>query len=493
MSKPIVWTIAGSDSGGGAGIQADLHTFQALGAHGCSVIAAITAQNSRVVQQIEYCSPEMITAQIQALMADMPPRAIKLGMLGSITAMQAVLPALERFPNAVICDPVLHASVGQSLHEGDTRKFLLHYFLPQVTLLTPNIPEAEWLLGRRIKTTRDMEKAARELLKMGPKAVFIKGGHATNKKVSQDFWTDGHSAFWLTNKRLTTPHRHGTGCTLSSAIAACLALNYSMPDALVIAKAYVNQGLRLAEPVGHGNGHVAHGAWPSEQQDFPWLTEDPDLALENFSFPQCGTERLGFYPIVDSIDWVKRLLDNNVKTLQVRIKDRPIEEELKTCITLAKNAGARLFVNDAWEIALKYGAFGVHLGQEDIASLTKADFQKLAEAGICLGISTHSYAEIARAHALKPSYIAIGPIYHTTTKKVAAPPQGLDNLQRYCSMLKYPIVAIGGINLQNLPHVFNTGIDGIAVISAITSAADPDAEMRKWQEFFNGKRSHANE
>jgi len=484
MSKPIVWTIAGSDSGGGAGIQADLHTFQTLGVHGCSVIAALTAQNTIAVQQIEFVSKEMIAAQVRALMADLPPRAIKMGMLGSLTTLQTLLPFLDKIAAPIIYDPVLFASAGDSLHEEDIRDYLLQHFLPRVTLLTPNVPEAEWLLGKPLLTNDDIEKAACELLQFGPNAVLIKGGHAPSQEdVSQDFWTDGKERAWLSSKRMLPAHRHGGGCTLSSAITACLALDYPLIDALVIAKAYVNQGLRLAHPVGKGPGAIAHSGWPMQQIDFPQVSASHDLL--HTQFPSCGPEPLGFYPIVENAAWVEKLVRQGVKTIQLRIKNvsaEKLEQELKNSIQIAKEYAARLFINDNWQLAIKFGAYGLHIGQEDLLTV---DVTALQKAGLRLGISTHSYSEIARALAVHPSYIAIGPIFHTTTKEVPFAPQGLLKLKRYCDMLNYPVVAIGGIAWEHLNDVLQTGVDGVAVISAITRAQLPDAEIKRWVDYFN--------
>ncbi|MHB1947263.1 MAG: thiamine phosphate synthase [Gammaproteobacteria bacterium] len=484
MSKPICWTIAGSDSGGGAGIQADLHTFQALGVHGCSVIAALTAQNSVAVQQIEFVSKDMINAQVLALISDLPPRAIKMGMLGSLTTLQTLLPFLDKISAPIIYDPVLYASTGDHLHDEDIRDYLLRHFLSRVTLLTPNVMEAQWLLGKSILTNDDIEKAAHELLQFGPSAVLIKGGHAPSQKdFCQDFWTNGKEQAWLSSTRILSTHRHGGGCTLSSAITACLALDYPLIDALVIAKAYVNQGLRLAHPIGKGPGAIAHQDWPTQQNDFPQMSQS--YHLFHTQFPSCGPEPLGFYPIVDNAAWVERLVRQGVKTIQLRIKNispDKVEQELKISIKLATKYNVRLFINDYWQLAIKLGAYGVHLGQEDLLT---ADLSALQKAGLRLGISTHSYSEIARAHAVRPSYIAIGPIYPTTTKKMPFAPQGLLNLKRYCNTLNYPIVAIGGISRESLHDVLQTGVDGVAVISAITSAAHPDTEIKRWVDYFN--------
>jgi len=484
MHKPITWTIAGSDSSGGAGIQADLHAFQALGVHGCSVIAALTAQNSLQVSQVEFVSTSMVSAQIEALLRDMPPQAIKLGMLGSLTTLKAIIPVLQKISVPVVCDPVLFASAGDALYEGDIRDQLIQNLFPCVTLLTPNVPEAEWLLKRQLISNTDMVEAAHSLLAYGPKAILLKGGHARSQSTyAQDYFTDGKNSFWLNSKRLGTVHKHGSGCTLASAITAGLAQHYDIKDALVIAKAYVNQGLHLSQPIGQGPGPVAHHRWPTRADCLPWKTinsSDQEPAV----FPPCINESFGFYPIVDSAAWVARCLAQGVKTLQIRIKETPekqIYQELKTAIHLASQYQAQLFINDHWRIALDLGAYGVHLGQED---LTEANCEALLKAGLRLGVSAHSYSELARAHALRPSYIAIGPIYETTTKKLAYEPQGLAKLNAYRQLLDYPVVAIGGINWQRLPEVWQTKVNGVCVISAITQAEDPDNEIRRWLNFF---------
>ncbi len=480
--QPIAWTIAGSDSGGGAGIQADLHTFHALGVHGCSVIAALTAQNSQAVQRIEFCSPAMITAQITALADDLPPGAIKLGMVGSLETLKTILPLLRQFSVPIIYDPVITASSGATLHQGELREFLLQHFLPQVTLLTPNIAEAEWLLAKKIINNDDMTAAAQELYSYGVKAVLLKGGHALGQKNNcQDFFYDGLTATWLTSDRQTTLHNHGSGCTLASAIAACLALDYSLIDACVIAKMYVNQGLRLAIQMGKGVGHVAHAGWPTVQSDLPWLTTSHSFERNLFKFATVGQDALGIYPIVDNFEWLERFIKKNVSTIQLRIKDKidnDFHSQLKKAIVLAKQYNTRLFVNDDWRTAIELGAYGVHLGQEDLLT---ADCAAIANAGLRLGISTHSYAEIARAHAYRPSYMAVGAIFHTTTKQLPTAPQGVDNLRRYCQLLDYPVVAIGGIQWEHLPALCEAGANGIAVISAMMKADDPEVELDRWK------------
>lgn len=190
------------------------------------------------------------------------------------------------------------------------------------------------------------------------------------------------------------------------------------------------------------------------------------------SFPATAP-RLGLYPVVDSVEWIERLLSAGVRTIQLRIKDRSsidVEPAIVAAIALGKKYAARLFINDYWQLAIEHQAYGVHLGQED---LEVADLQAIQQAGLRLGISTHDDAELDRALALRPSYIALGHIFPTQTKAMPSAPQGISELQRHLARLgEIPTVAIGGISLARAPEVLATGVGSIAVVSAITQAAD---------------------
>ncbi|RJT34192.1 thiamine phosphate synthase [Rahnella woolbedingensis] len=183
---------------------------------------------------------------------------------------------------------------------------------------------------------------------------------------------------------------------------------------------------------------------------------------------------LGLYPVVDTVEWIARLLDAGVKTLQLRVKDLPdedVEPAIIEAIALGKKYQARLFINDYWRLAVKHQAYGVHLGQED---LDTADLEAIRQAGLRLGVSTHDDTEIARAVAVDPSYIALGHIFPTQTKDMPSSPQGLEELTRHIKQLdgSYPTVAIGGISIDRAPSVLDCGVGSIAVVSAITQAAD---------------------
>ncbi len=250
-------TIAGSDSGGGAGIQADLKTFAAHGVYGTSAITAVTAQNTTGVFGVTAMPADMVVAQIDAVAADLRPAAVKIGMLADPSVVRAVAAALRRHALApVVLDPVMVAKGGDRLLTDDAVGALRDELLPLATVVTPNLPEAEVLTGMRARTPDDMLAIARRLVEMGAHSALVKGGHLDGDAV--DVWTDGREQLRLSSPRIETRHTHGTGCTLSSAIAANLALGRALPDAIRAAKAYVSGAITHAPGLGAGHGPLAH-------------------------------------------------------------------------------------------------------------------------------------------------------------------------------------------------------------------------------------------
>ena len=259
-SIPIAMTIAGSDSGGGAGIQADLRTFAAFGVHGTCAVTALTAQNTRGVEAVQTTARAVLRAQIEAVLEDFRVGAIKLGMLATPTLARevvAVLAAHRKIP--LILDPVLVATTGARLGTRALATTLRRDLLPRVDLVTPNIPEAEALLGRRIRRA-DMHAAARELLDLGARAVLLKGGHLAGGEVS-DLLLTRHAEYWFHQRRLAGEY-HGTGCTLSAAIAACIARGAELDAAVETAIAFVQDALRAGYRPGKGRLRVLDTGHP---------------------------------------------------------------------------------------------------------------------------------------------------------------------------------------------------------------------------------------
>ncbi len=254
---PAVLTIAGSDSGGGAGIQADLKTFAALGVYGTSVLTAITAQNTQGVTEVFELPADLVAAQIDAVACDIGADAVKTGMLANAAIIETVAAKVREHRLApLVVDPVMVAKGGDRLLREDAVDALREQLLPLATVLTPNLPEAEALLGRPIASWDDARDAARDLVALGGQAVVIKGGHREGPAI--DLLYDGREYHEFTAARVHTPHTHGTGCTFASAIAAGLAKGSELRGAVALAKAYVTKALQSAYPVGRGQGPVHH-------------------------------------------------------------------------------------------------------------------------------------------------------------------------------------------------------------------------------------------
>jgi hydroxymethylpyrimidine/phosphomethylpyrimidine kinase len=250
-------TIAGSDCSGGAGIQADLKTFAALGVYGMSVIVSVVAENTSRVISIEDLPLKIIEDQIDAVFEDISVAGVKVGMLSGISQMMAVAGKLKKYhPPNVVIDPVMIAKGGFALMNPDALETLKSQIIPQAFLLTPNIPEAEVITGLKIESPEDMKKAAAFILKMGAANVLIKGGHL--EKDAVDILYDGKEYNTFTAKRIDTKNTHGTGCTLSSAITANLANGMQLPLAVDAAKKYVTIGIEHALSIGKGHGPLNH-------------------------------------------------------------------------------------------------------------------------------------------------------------------------------------------------------------------------------------------
>lgn len=257
MARPITLTIAGSDSGGGAGIQADLKTFATLGCFGTTVITALTAQNSARVARIDPSSPAAVRAQLLAVLEDFPVRAVKTGMLGSAAIVAEVAALLHTRALPLVVDPVLVASTGDALGGAAVRTALLRQLIPLATLLTPNVPEAITLSGRSIDSRRAMLEAGKMLLALGCRAVLLKGGHLPGPRV-HDLYLDGDGAHWFHGPRLRLDP-HGTGCALSAAITAELAHGHPLRDAVARGLRFLRRALAHAERVGSRGRAVPDG------------------------------------------------------------------------------------------------------------------------------------------------------------------------------------------------------------------------------------------
>ncbi len=259
-SRGRVLIIAGSDSGGGAGIQADIKTVTALGGYAATAITAITVQNTLGVQGVHPIPPEVVAAQARAVLDDIGADAVKTGMLGDVEMVTRVAAILDTVRVPVVVDPVMVAKGGTSLLDPSAIDAVRTLMVPRATVLTPNAPEAQALTGLSVHTTDDLRRAGERLLALGARAVLMKGGHVEGPTVIDVLMTpQGETTF--EGERLDTRHTHGTGCTLASAVAAGLAQGLSLPEAVARAWAYVHEAMRQAPGFGAGHGPLDH-AWP---------------------------------------------------------------------------------------------------------------------------------------------------------------------------------------------------------------------------------------
>ena len=250
-------TIAGSDSSGGAGIQADIKTFSAHGVFGMSVITAVTAQNTQGVFDVQDISRDIIKKQIEAIFDDISVDGVKVGMVSKIETINTIAETLKKYTvKNLVVDPVMVSKSGYHLLELDARQALISCLFPMATLVTPNLPEAEVITGLKVSSIEDMEKTAKLIYKMGPKYVLVKGGHLQGEAV--DVLYDGSTFNYYSSPRIRTINTHGTGCTLSSAIAANLAKGLSMTEAIDGAKAYISRAIEESFSIGNGVGPVHH-------------------------------------------------------------------------------------------------------------------------------------------------------------------------------------------------------------------------------------------
>ncbi|MDO6426047.1 thiamine phosphate synthase [Thalassotalea sp. 1_MG-2023] len=487
--KPIVWTISGADCSGGAGIAADIKTGHSLNVETCHLITANTVQNSQQLYSINPVNTSLLSEQVDALKEDKKPAVIKIGLIATIDQVQWLITTLtalkkENSGLIVVFDPVGSASVGGKL----TTLQFAHFrdILPYIDIVTPNLDEAKMLTQ---STVNDANLLARRLCQYGANTTIVKGGHSESDKVT-DLAYDSlkDQVFRLSSPRVNTHFSHGGGCSFAMAIASYIAQGYLLRDAFTLTKTYIHQGLKAQE-----NKLEQYGAFDQPKTNklvsvaFPTVESVLNQQYHDLApFPVIGSSQgeqsLGLYPVVDSVEWLKKLLPLNLEIIQLRLKnlsDEELDAFIMQAVALSKHYKTRLFINDYWQLAIKHGAYGVHIGQED---LLEADLFAISQAGLRLGISTHGCYEFILAKNLKPSYLAIGAIFPTKTKNMTGQIQGINNLSHILTIAdNIPVVAIGGINQLNVEEVWKTGVDAVAVVTAITEADDYQQAVTRLQ------------
>lgn len=523
--RQVMWSIAGLDSGGGAGVSADQRTAEAFGIHLCPVTAAVTAQNTISVTHIHAIPPDVLEAQLDALAVDMPCAVIKTGMLGSAANARTLAYWLDQArktrPIALVIDPVLRSSTGTLLANTELLMAYREWLLPRATVITPNRHEAAALLlagtphelnawhNERIPT-QDVPLLAQSLQKLGPQTVVITGGD-DDDPLALDWLQSPYAEGWLSLPRIHTPHHHGTGCTFATAMGCAMTLGFVTADAAILAKMATAEALHqaqglltmphsgsrrtvssfhaaeedLSEPIHHPHGAApvrATAGFAQHRERLPRLSLST-MPPSSWHVPSSSRlPRPGVYAIVDTAERVSAVIKAGAHTVQLRIKTPPnatlaqtawIEAEIRQAHAYAQAAQVTLYVNDHWRQALRAGAQAIHLGQEDMLTLEAQDIEQLQAArqeGLRLGLSSHSLWELCRALTLQPDYVACGPVWPTTTKEMPWQPQGLSNLSWWSYMSPVPVVAIGGIlRPEQLEACIAAGAAGVCILRGIGS------------------------
>ncbi len=471
MAKPAVLLIGGLDPQGAAGLTADIQTVSQLGGHPVPLVTCLTEQTADGLKAFNPLLKTDFARQLQCCTADFKIAAVKIGLLPNAQIAKIVADFLQNNALPVVLDPVLSASSGGQGLDHSVIDVINQQLLPHISLLTPNRPELQHLAGGPDK------HAINHLLAKGVKACLLKDGHGSGGQ-SSDFYQDVNERFYLTTPRYDFLVR-GTGCVLASAVATYLALQFVMREAVVMARSYLNQGYLAAQTAGPYRV-FQHQSLQLNQVVLPDVNVTSEAIAEAYKFPDCP-KQLGIYPVVDSVVWLEKCFAEGIRTIQLRLKTVDIQlaqDEINKAVAIAaRYPDSRLFINDHWQLAIEAGAYGVHLGQQD---LYQSDLDAIAKAGLRLGISTHSYWELSRALTVNPSYIALGPIYQTDSKIMPWQPQGHDKVVEWLNILgETPLVAIGGIDVPRAKALKKTGVGSVAMISAITKAADYQAVCRE--------------
>lgn len=467
-----VWILAGLDNSGGAGLQNDIKTFSFFNIHTCPILTCVAAQDNAQVKHIAPVSLKTMRYQFEAIKNQFKPSAVKIGMIKSKKIIRAVAKFCANLSVPIIADPILKTSSQYQVLSNGEIAYYKKYLFPIITVLTPNVMEAEKLLNCMIRTKNDIEAAGRKFISFGIKNIIIKGGDQSGCKAT-DYWTDGKDACWLSLPKIADKTVRGTGCAFASALTAYVMQNNTIKESFIKAKRFVYQGILQATATENMVSFLAHNR---HQNTLPYYEKQQS----QFYFAPC--HNIDFYPIVDNVIALQNLINQGVKTIQLRIKhksENEIEAIIKHATTLSHQHDIHLFINDYWCYAIRYKAYGVHLGQED---LNNANLCEIQAAGLRLGISTHNRAEFISAAQLNPSYIAIGPIF-ATLQKPNLMPLSLAAIAHFRKLTTLPLVVIGGIKLHHVAELIRVNIDGIAVISGV----DPDDQknIAQWLAAFS--------
>ncbi|XP_076899535.1 thiamine biosynthetic bifunctional enzyme TH1, chloroplastic-like [Bidens hawaiensis] len=484
---PHVLTMAGSDSGAGAGIQADLKTCAARGVFCSTVITAVTAQNTLGIQDVSILPEESVAAQLKSVLSDMQVDVVKTGMLPSPAMVKILHDSIKQFPvQALVVDPVMVSTSGHVLAGSSILNTFKQDLLPMADIVTPNIKEASILLGGlQLETVSDMRSAAKSLHDMGPRNVLVKVGDLPSSSDAVDIFFNGKDFYELRSSRIQSRNTHGTGCTMASCIAAELAKGSSMLSAVKVAKRYVETVLEYGKTISIGNG--PQGPFDHlfklkrNRSNRPQLFDPNDLFL--YAVTDSGMNKRWGHSITDA---VKSTIEGGATIVQLREKDAETGEFLeaaKACLEICHAHNIPLLINDRVDIAMACDADGVHVGQSDMpVNMVRA----LLGPDKIIGVSCKTPEQALKAWADGADYIGLGGVFPTNTKANNRT-IGLDGLKTVCLASKLPVVAIGGINLTNARSVMELGmvnLKGVAVVSALFDRECVAAETKKLHDLL---------
>lgn len=456
MKAHRIWLIGGFEGAGAVGVLADKASLATSACLSHTVLTLLTVQQPGERVYLEPVSTVYLAAQIKSAYVQGKPDVIKVGAIGSVAHAHYLKNELKKWNVPIVFDPVLYSSSGEALFADEAAAYFsaIRAFIGICTWVTPNLFELA-TLAQHAYDGLDIVSATQAILDLGAQHVVVKGGHATSSMKGCDYYRTAFQSARLRPGLVSQRTARGTGCALATHLAEKYLYEADPIVCLMHAK--------------HQLTHRLHTA----TQTCTHSILGPPVALPNKVFEPKHVMQLGLYPIVNQLDHFKRLVALGFKHIQLRLKQCSESDKQKiiaaACV-YAKLHGVHIWVNDDWRAAVKYGAYGVHVGQTDLAS---CDIHAIKTAGLKCGISTHNATEIARALLYQPDYIAFGTVFHTNSKVMAFPPQGLDTLACVVRETAIPVVAIGGITATNLPDVLKTGVAGAAMISAVdTSQSD---------------------
>lgn len=431
--------------------------------------------------KVESVSDDIFAKQFKTA-TDSKIDVIEIGLLASTFQVNLLAEFLEaRKIFAVYCP--IHLAISHNSIEvvNVIRQKLLS--LCNLVLLNKQAPE--WLLIVEDGSNAPILEGANCLLDLGVKGVLITDAKCRDSEYYTDHFFESTTSFRLLSPRVELSRHRLTDHGLALTLAKLIAQGHFFHDAIVKGITERNRLYRLAS-TAENEPSTLNQSTDDQQCDIPLLLSTSSVAKSReTSFPSISENALGLYPVVDRASWLERLLPLGVSTIQLRVKDlqgEALKLEIAKAVDIAQQYDCRLFINDYWELAIECGAYGVHLGQEDIEN---ANLTRILDAGLRLGLSSHCHYEVARCLAIKPSYIAIGPVFPTTTKIMPWTTHGIEGLKYWQTTLDYPLVAIAGIKPANFAEVVATGVSGVAMITAITESSQPELTCQIFLDEMN--------